>query len=58
MLIFAQKHEMNIRWKTGDKDGADNELYNLSKPTSVITDFGDYDDEYKDEHQLEEMTTR
>ena len=49
---------MNIRWKTGDSEGGDNELYNLSKPTSVVTDFGDEDEEDEDEHQLEEMTTR
>ena len=49
---------MNIRWKTGDNDGVDNELFNLSKPTSVVTDFGDEDEEDEDEHQLEEMTTR
>ena len=50
---------MNIRWKTGDNDGVDNELFNLSKPTSVVTDFGDDDDDKdEDEHQLEEMTTR
>ena len=50
---------MNVRWKTGDSEGGDNELYNLSKPTSVVTDFGDDDDDKdEDEHQLEEMTTR
>ena len=49
---------MNIRWKTGDSDGSDNESCNLSKPTSVVTDFGDDDDENEDEYELEEMTTR
>ena len=49
---------MNICWKTGDSDGGDNELYNLSKPTSVVTDFGDDDEKDEVEHQLEEMTTR
>ena len=51
---------MNVRWKTGDSDGGDNEFYNLSKPTFVVADFEDDDDEDEDEdeHQLEEITTR
>ena len=52
-----------MRWtfiekQTCDSDVGDNELYNLSKPTSVVTDFGDDDDENEDEYELEEMTTR